>query len=293
MSYYLKCDHCGHLNEVKTEYLVFCQQCNKKLDNNYANWKMTSFGKSFEDYKKEVCISSDHLQQQEPKTKSKKKRITRQQWINMIIGITMVVIIGKGTELLIRHYFFPSLKKYTQVEWTQQTCGTLGLSLEAPLELKPADEMAEQLPEAAMDLIQLVESCQTNVKFRKLYIMANSVRYNPDINVSLEGAIQGSLQEVQNRTEVKNFQHDVSPIRNGELVGGLITGKWKEGSSLVGFRMVIFAKGTVMWQVLVGYDYTDPHGREIADKIIQSVRITPNIAALLPSGFGQQFSDKF
>ncbi|MCB2218840.1 MAG: hypothetical protein KQI35_00490 [Bacteroidetes bacterium] len=288
MNYYLKCEHCGHLNEVKTEYLVFCQQCNKKLGNNYTNWKMTNFGKSFEDFKKEACITSDHLQQQEPKSKSKKKRMTRKQWIAIIIGITMMVIIGKGTELLIRHYFYPSLEKYTQIEWTQQTCGTLGLRLEAPLELKPGSEMEKQIPEEAMNLIQSVESYQTDVKNRKLYIMANSIRYNPEINASLDGAIQGSIQEFQNKMDVENFQYDVTPIRQGELVGGLITGKWKEGSDLVGYRMVIFVKGTAMWQVLVGYDYTDPFGREIADKIIQSIRITPNIAALqLPSIFAQ------
>ena len=33
--YYLKCKHCNHLNEVKSEYLVVCGLCNRKLEDNY------------------------------------------------------------------------------------------------------------------------------------------------------------------------------------------------------------------------------------------------------------------
>ena len=38
--YYLKCKHCNHLNEVKSEYLVVCGLCNRKLEDNYKDWKV-------------------------------------------------------------------------------------------------------------------------------------------------------------------------------------------------------------------------------------------------------------
>ena len=38
--YYIKCSQCGHLNEVKSEYQVFCSGCNKKLDNHFAAQKV-------------------------------------------------------------------------------------------------------------------------------------------------------------------------------------------------------------------------------------------------------------
>ena len=48
--YYLKCKHCNHLNEVKSEYLVVCGLCNRKLEDNYKDWKVKHPEKSFEDF---------------------------------------------------------------------------------------------------------------------------------------------------------------------------------------------------------------------------------------------------
>ena len=60
--YYIKCSQCGHLNEVKSEYQVFCSGCNKKLDNNFADWKKRNPGKSFDDYQQLVCVSDEEIQ---------------------------------------------------------------------------------------------------------------------------------------------------------------------------------------------------------------------------------------
>ncbi|MFO7369307.1 MAG: hypothetical protein R6X09_03440 [Bacteroidales bacterium] len=57
--HYLKCEHCKHLNEIKSEYLVFCACCNKKIKNNYAAWSRKNAGKTLEDFKKLVCITDE------------------------------------------------------------------------------------------------------------------------------------------------------------------------------------------------------------------------------------------
>ena len=70
--HFLKCNNCGHLNELKTEYLSFCSNCNKKLENNYANWHIRNPEKTLGDYKQLICISEDDIQNSNQKTKSKK-----------------------------------------------------------------------------------------------------------------------------------------------------------------------------------------------------------------------------
>jgi len=62
--HFLKCNNCGHLNEVKGEYLVFCQKCNKKLENNYSDWKTRNPDKSIEEYKRLVCITEDEIRKE-------------------------------------------------------------------------------------------------------------------------------------------------------------------------------------------------------------------------------------
>lgn len=54
---YLKCSHCKHPNEVKTEYLTFCGSCGKKLANNFQDWIREHPGSSFNDYESAVCQS--------------------------------------------------------------------------------------------------------------------------------------------------------------------------------------------------------------------------------------------
>lgn len=50
MPNYLICDNCQHKNVVNSERIVFCKQCQKKLANNFLDWKKTKFNSSFETY---------------------------------------------------------------------------------------------------------------------------------------------------------------------------------------------------------------------------------------------------
>jgi len=71
--YYLKCEHCGHLNEIKSEYLVFCAGCSKKIENNYTTWSRKNEGKTLEDFKNLICITDE--QAVLLKNEEKKKKI--------------------------------------------------------------------------------------------------------------------------------------------------------------------------------------------------------------------------
>ncbi|MES2514187.1 MAG: hypothetical protein V4580_08575 [Bacteroidota bacterium] len=50
MANYLICDNCQHKNPVNSERMVFCKGCDKKLANNYLDWKKSKFDSSFESY---------------------------------------------------------------------------------------------------------------------------------------------------------------------------------------------------------------------------------------------------
>lgn len=63
---YLKCNNCGFLNEVNTEYQIFCVNCKKKLENNFTAWNIKN-QKSFLEFKKEVCTSKENIETDRPK----------------------------------------------------------------------------------------------------------------------------------------------------------------------------------------------------------------------------------
>lgn len=65
---YLTCGHCLTKNILTSERHVFCQNCNKKLPNNYLDWKNSKADANFETYIKEIT------QQAEKETELFRKR---------------------------------------------------------------------------------------------------------------------------------------------------------------------------------------------------------------------------
>jgi hypothetical protein len=57
--HYIICGKCGHYNEVKSEYQIFCTACNKRLENNFTSWKSRNPDKSFENFKEIICTTQD------------------------------------------------------------------------------------------------------------------------------------------------------------------------------------------------------------------------------------------
>ena len=56
---FLICDNCQHKNTVTSERIVFCNGCQKKLANNYLDWKKGKFNSPLEEkkiYFKELSI---------------------------------------------------------------------------------------------------------------------------------------------------------------------------------------------------------------------------------------------
>jgi len=261
------------------------------MEANYSHWINQNPGKNLEDYKQEVCIPEDEIKPEAPVAVKQKKKIKAGRWIGIAAGVLIVVVAGFFTIKIVQHYLFPSLQKYAGSEWAMQDCGTLGLQISTPIELKSDHSLQKQLEHESVTSIDQIETYVARTFNDNLFIMANSFRYTSGTEASLKGAVEGSLREMKQRPGITGFKFDVSGIKKYDLNGALIKGKWKKNDSYTGFWQAIFVKKNVVWQILVGFDLTDPYGEKIADKIIQSINITPNIAQLLIGG-GKQPGDQ-
>lgn len=128
--YYLRCNHCGHLNEVNSESLLFCSNCNKKITNNFGNWHQQNPEKNFNDYKLEQCINSDVPKQTESNEVDKPKTNGR---LMLILSLLVVVLLLGGfwaTRFIPKNVekitgFTPSEIKFLSsdtTKWTPFTC---------------------------------------------------------------------------------------------------------------------------------------------------------------------------
>ena len=99
--YYLKCKHCNHLNEVKSEYLVVCGLCNRKLEDNYKDWKVKHPEKSFEDFQREVCLTEEQVKKGNMMKPTGKKGNKKGLIAGCIGGILVILMVaGVGTAMV-------------------------------------------------------------------------------------------------------------------------------------------------------------------------------------------------
>ena len=97
--HYLKCNNCEHLNEVKTEYLFFCSNCNKKLNNNYSDRIKSNSDKSFDDFKQVNC-TMEKVETAKITPKPKKVKGLK-YWIGFAIAFAIFYAVGQfGGEML-------------------------------------------------------------------------------------------------------------------------------------------------------------------------------------------------
>ncbi len=101
---YLKCNNCGHLNIIKTEYQTFCSNCQKKLDNNYSDWKKGNSDKTFQDFKQLVCVSEKDIHEANSRSKPKKSKGIK-FYIGLAITIAVFLAAGKYGGVALFDYF--------------------------------------------------------------------------------------------------------------------------------------------------------------------------------------------
>ncbi|MDR3704360.1 MAG: hypothetical protein P4L28_00455 [Paludibacteraceae bacterium] len=105
---YLKCTHCGHLNEVKTEYLTLCSECNKKLENNYTDWKEQNPDKSFEDFNALVCVEEEQLEATTTSEQKPKKNAGIKYGAIFLAALAVFFIIGHFGGNYVRNMLNPN-----------------------------------------------------------------------------------------------------------------------------------------------------------------------------------------
>ena len=127
--HFLKCNNCGHLNEVKTAYLIFCSNCNKKLDNNFSNWQTRNPEKTFDDFKQLICISEADVQKTSQKTKSNRPKGLK-YWIIFAVAFAIFYAIGQfGGEKIAGIFRKPAFDK-AMVEYANEINKTCPMMLD-------------------------------------------------------------------------------------------------------------------------------------------------------------------
>ena len=176
--YYLKCKHCNHLNEVKSEYLVVCGLCNRKLEDNYKDWKVKHPEKSFEDFQREVCLTEEQVKKGDtikPTGKRGNKKGVIAGGIGGILVMLMILLVIKGMKDSYDELYGDGDTPVLEQQWYTGTYAG-GASLATPKAMKSVGNVMNKLPEEVRPLVKEMQTFSykgNGLEFMYLYPFRN------------------------------------------------------------------------------------------------------------------------
>jgi hypothetical protein len=269
--HYLKCTKCGFLNDVKGEYLIFCQKCNKKLENNYRDWQKRNPDKTLDDFKSLICISDEEIKS-EPIVKQtipKSAKIL----IFFIVGFVLFILTASIVGKVFGPKFFDSINPNSNTimdqKWITEHYGQDGLIVETPFKLNTVELPYSEEVKAFME-----NHFGYSIQTKNLLITICSIKYKPVIGeANLQGAANGSIAEMKMQPGVSDFEYSEDSTKINDIRGIKLTGTFILKNIKYSFVNVIYSKGLNLYQAMVGFPSEEKVGEKIAERLINSIRI--------------------
>ncbi|SEW19592.1 hypothetical protein SAMN05428988_2994 [Chitinophaga sp. YR573] len=272
---YLKCKSCGHYNELRSEFLTFCGQCEKKLENNYSEWKNKRPESNFEDFQQEVAVETNGV-------KTSRLTILKQRYLKQVgrRGVLLTLILVIGVAAVAGGYFgkrvvygmiFPKLNKASLYKsWETAVIGRQALEISTPMHLGVDDKPL--IPEIA----QLVEYAKSyrNRGDDGMQIEVNMYSYRPNISNDLEVAGVAAADEMKKSGEISDLKYTSSPVMQSGIDALLQQGTFAFKNAIrLSFCNLLLVSGQHRWQIAIRYREDDTTASLAAQRIIKSIRI--------------------
>ncbi|GAA3942207.1 hypothetical protein GO495_08570 [Chitinophaga oryziterrae] len=272
---YLKCKSCGHYNELRSEFLTFCGQCEKKLENNYSEWKNKRPESNFEDFQQEVAVETNGV-------KTSRLTILKQRYLKQVgrRGVLLTLILVIGVAAVAGGYFgkrvvygmiFPKLNKASLYKsWETAVIGRQALEISTPMHLGVNDKPL--IPEIA----QLVEYAKSyrNRGDDGMQIEVNMYSYRPNISNDLEVAGVAAADEMKKSGEISDLKYTSNPVMQSGVDALLQQGTFAFKNAIrLSFCNLLLVSGQHRWEITIRYREDDTTASLAAQRIIKSIRI--------------------
>ncbi|ASZ11326.1 hypothetical protein KTO58_18520 [Chitinophaga pendula] len=270
---YLHCHACGCQNPA-TEFLTFCNNCHKKLQNNYADWKGKHPGQPYEQFLAAIATAS-RTPPGTPgtgwikRTTHHRRRYMLTCCIIILLSIITGTIIGKR---LVITWFYPGVNKaWLYTSWERMTIGRQALQISTPAHLRINDKALP--PDLASGITY--HKRYTNDQDEGMKIEVKFFSYLINTSNSLHSAAIQSVKSMETSPDISDIQYKELPAQPSDKTECLLqqgTYRYKE-AILLSFSNLVMVRGQHRWIVSLHYRADDQTGREIADRILRTVNI--------------------
>jgi hypothetical protein len=272
---YLKCKSCGEHNELRSEFLTFCNQCGKKLDDNYSEWKAKHPESSFEEFQQAVGLTSNGVKIN-PLTVLKQRYLAkvgrRGVLLTLILVIGLAAVAGGyfGKRVVYGMMYHKLSKASFYKSWETVVIGRQAIEISTPMHLSVNDRPL--ISETA----QLVEYAKNyrNKGDDGMEVEVNMYSYRPNISNDLTAAGEDAANEMKNSGEIADLQYTSNPVMQDGINALVQQGSFAYRNAIkLSFCNLLMVSGQHRWQVAIRYREDDAIASEAAQRIIKSVSI--------------------
>jgi hypothetical protein len=271
---YLSCQHCGHYNALRSEFLTFCESCGKKLPNTFAEWKQKNPEGSFEAFQREVAI---YVEEEMP---AKPGWMQQYLWPagrrGLILGVVLVfafvAVAGTyfGKQAMVTWAYPKMEKSWLYSSWQTVTIGRQAIEISTPVHLSVNDKT---LPQELRSMLDYAKNYR-NREDKGMQISVDMYSYRESVSNSLEEATTGAAKEIQAEEGISDLQYTSNPLPQTNIQGVLQEGSMVyKGAVKLSFYNLVMVRGQHRWLVNIRYRSDDPNGQEVAKRIFNSVKV--------------------
>lgn len=272
---YLKCKSCGEYNELRSEFLTFCGQCGKKLENNYSEWKNRHPENSFEEFQQEVGVTSNGV-------KTSTWTVLKQRYLKQVgrrgVLITLILVIGLaavaggyfGKRVVYGMMYHKLSKASFYKSWETVVIGRQAIEISTPMHLGVNDKPLES------ETAQLVEYAKSyrNRGDDGMEVQVNMCSYRPNISNDLDAAGDATADEMKKSAEISDLKYTSTPAMQGGINALIQQGSFAYNNAIrLSFCNMLLVSGQHRWQIAIRYREDDTIAAEAAQRIIKSVSI--------------------
>ena len=272
---YLKCKSCGHFNELRSEFLTFCGQCGKKLDDNYSEWKNKHPEGNFDSFQEEVAVEV-------VPPKPNPFKVLQQRYLKQVgrrgMLLTMILVVGMAAvagsyfgKRVVFGMIYPKLDKSSLYKtWETAVIGRQALEISTPMHLGVNDKPLE--PEVAQ-LVEYAKSYRNRAE-EGMQIEVNMYSYRPNISNNLQVAGTAAADELKKTAEISDLVYTSNPLMQSGINALLQEGSYAYRNAIkLSFCNLLLVSGQHRWEIAIRYRADDTTASTAAQRIIKSIRI--------------------
>ncbi|WP_420980612.1 hypothetical protein [Chitinophaga sp. 30R24] len=272
---HLPCDSCGHANPLKSEYLTFCNACGKKLSQTFEAWRRSNPEASFITYSEQVGVTVKTSrsntfpiwlkQQFQPAHRSRTIL-----FFVFFIGLLAAAgtIFGKKA---IYSFMYPKVPAgILYRSWQTVTIGRQALEITTPVKLWVHDQPLDG------DEAKVIEYAKSysNEDGGGIRIAVNMFSYMSHVANNLEEAMAQAHSTMQLKETATEIDCKSVPVLISGMQGMLEEGNYLyRGGVRFAFCNLVMIRGNSRWQIHINYRDDDQIARQVAQRVLKSVRI--------------------